>query len=125
MGLSDASSRPVMVGGGVLALGLQLTLILSMLLQETQPCPPPNYTNLFPYLQAFPCANTFTRNALSISELLHTYKAPAPMPSPPNSLLSHGLEGLVACVSASWALVFLREARKGELCGSVRMRDFK
>lgn len=123
MGLRDASSRPLTVGG-VLALGLQLTLTLSMLLQETQLCPSPNCTNLFPYLQAFPCANTFARNALSISELLHTYKAPAPMPSP-NSLPSHGLEGLVACVSVSWALVLLPEARKGELCGSVRMRDFK
>ena len=69
-----------------MALGLGLTLILSTLLPEAQPCPSPNYTNLFLHLQAFLCANTFTSNALSIGKLLYTHKTPAPMPSLPRSL---------------------------------------
>lgn len=85
MGLSDTSSRPPIIGS-VLVLGPELTIILSMLWPETKPYPPPNYTNPFLHLQSFLWASTFTNNALSISKLLHTHKAPAPMPSLARSL---------------------------------------
>ena len=70
-----------------LALGSGPTLILPKLLPQTAlPIPKLHQIFLFFKLQAFPCDNTLTSNALSIGKLLHTHKTPAAMPFLPRSL---------------------------------------